>query len=132
MKQFRSFRILSLAIALISLFSAAPFQAQSSVIVPITGFQFDRVDADENWVFSWNTIQNESAVQFQVTGGGLMDAWHTVRARKLTRSGGKTELAIARVNSLSGYALRFRLKLNEFYHSTRTDWMVYVMNFDPS
>ncbi len=132
MKQRRSFRILSLAIALILLFSAAPFQAQSSDIVPITGFQFDRVDAAGDWVFIWDTIQNESSVQFQVTGGGLMDAWHTVRAKNIRRSGGKTELTIAPVNSLSGYALWFRLKLNEFYHSTRTNWKVYVMNFDPS
>ncbi len=132
MKLRRSSKIASLAIALIALFSATAFQAQSSVIVPITGFQFDRLVADENWLFSWDTIPDESSVTFQVKGGGYMQVWKTVYPLKIERVGWKTELTMGKLNPISGYGFEFRLKLSNSDDTLRTHWKVLVMDSVPT
>ncbi len=133
MKLRRSSKIASLAIALILLFSAAAFQAQQLfTYVPITGFQFDRLVADENWLFSWDTIPDESSVTFQVKGGGYMQVWKTVYPLKIERVGWKTELTMAKLNPISGYGFEFRLKLSNSDDTLRTHWKVLVMDSVPT
>ncbi len=133
MKQRPSFRILSLVIALILLFSAAPFRAQQlTTYVPITGFKFDRLVADENWLFSWDTIPDESSVTFQVKGGGYMQVWKTVYPIKIEPAGWKTELTMEKLNPISGYGFEFRLKLSNSDDTLRTHWKLLVMDSVPT
>lgn len=98
-----SISIIGVAIAIALLF-AASFLAQAST-VNISNFKYERVEGEvvvingqatrhEIWVFSWDTVADQSDVSFQVTGGGISEVWVGLTNYTTTSVGSKTELKI--------------------------------------
>ncbi len=118
--------IISIAIALLFLFSTLPLQA--SYDVTLNNLKFERkiqsnfFVSDPIWVVSWDTAPDESDVVVQFTGGGIFSVWiNPISASPgVTRENGRTEARFATYGVTPGttFSYRVRVKSGQRY----TQW----------
>ncbi len=111
MKQRRSFRILSLAIALILLFSALPYLA-AAPSRQVKNFEYVGFDASEHVdLFRWDTVAGNDDIQMQMRGGGITDTWLSLSIFTVSHSNGKTTVGVAPLQNVPGTQIEYRAKV---------------------